>query len=677
VQQFTITGLVKLGGVSSLGGATMAIFDLPTAQKLFGKVGELDEIYAAVKHGESAPAVIKRVRAVLPPTTIVRSGEQQAAKQTQDTSDFTSILQKFLLAFGGIALFVGIFVIANTLSITIAQRAREFGTLRTLGATRKQIRRSVILEGAVIGLAASVTGLFAGLGLAKGLESLLQHFGIGFPQNGTVFAARTVIVSIIVGTLVTVLASLFPALRATRVEPIAAVREGVLPPSRLARFGLPAALGTLALALALLLYGTLDSSASSGLRLLAVGVGVILSFIGMALVAPRFVPGLAGFLGEPGARLAGTPGSLARQNAMRNPARTASTAAALMIGLALVTAVGVLAAGLKSSFGDSVGKQFLADYALTSENGFSPTGISSEQALQHVPIVQVISGVRAGEGRVFGSNTNVTGVSPGVGRVIKIKWTEGGPGVPAALGANGAFVDKSYAKKHDLHVGSKLGVETPSGKTLDLTLKGIYNPPKGGAPFGTITISSALFDKTYQNPTNVFAFVDVKGGVSDANTKALTTALKAFPDAKIQTEKQFVKQQESGINFLLDLLYVLLSLSIIVSVAGIINTLVLTVFERTRELGMLRAVGMSRSQVWVMIEAESVVTALIGATLGIPLGVGLALLISQAIGFFAFAIPWVTLVVFVLAAILAGFVAAILPAFRAARLNVLAALQYE
>jgi putative ABC transport system permease protein len=677
VQQFTITGLVKLGGVASLGGATMAIFDLPTAQKLFGKVGEFDEIYAAVKHGVSAPTVIKRIRAILPPTTIVRSGEQQAAKQTQDTSDFTSILQKFLLAFGGIALFVGIFVIANTLSITIAQRAREFGTLRTLGATRKQIRRSVILEGAVIGLLASVTGLFAGLGLAKGLESLLQHFGIGFPQNGTVFAARTVIVSIIVGTLVTVLASLFPALRATRVEPIAAVREGVLPPSRLARFGLPAARGTLGLALALLLYGTLDSGASGGLRLLAVGVGVILSFIGMALVAPRFVPRLAGLLGAPGARLAGTPGSLARQNAMRNPARTASTAAALMIGLALVTAVGVLAAGLKSSFGTSVGKQFLADYALTSENGFSPTGISSERALQHVPIVQVISGVRAGEGRVFGSNTNVTGVSPGIGRVIKIKWAAGGPGVPAALGLNGAFVDDSYAKKHNLHVGTKFGLETPGGKTLDLTLNGIYKPPKGGAPFGTVTISTALFDRTYQNPTNVFAFLDVKGGVTAANTKVLTTALKAFPDAKIQTEKQFVKQQESGINFLLDLLYVLLSLSIIVSVAGIINTLVLTVFERTRELGMLRAVGMSRSQVWVMIEAESVVTALIGATLGIPLGVGLALLISQAIGFFAFAIPWVTLVVFVLAAILAGFVAAILPAFRAARLNVLAALQYE
>ena len=677
VQHFRITGIAKLGNVASLGGATMAIFDLPTAQRLFGKVGKLDEIDAAVKHGTAASTVISRIRTILPQTTIVRSGAQQAAKQTKDTSDFTSILQKFLLAFGGIALFVGIFVIANTLSITIAQRAREFGTLRTLGATRKQIRRSVILEGFIIGLLASVTGLFAGLGLAKGLEELLKLFGIDLPQSGTVFATRTVIVSIIVGTLVTVLASLFPAMRATRVEPIAAVREGVLPPSRLARFGLPAALATLALALALLLYGTLASGQSGGLRLLAVGLGVILSFIGMALIAPRFVPPLAGVLGAPGARLAGTAGSLARQNAMRNPARTASTAAALMIGLALVTAVGVLAAGLKSSFGDSVGKQFRADYALTSENGFTPTGVASERALRHVPGVQVTSGVRAGEGRIFGSNTGITGVSPDVGRVIKIKWVAGGPGVPAALGLNGAFVDDSYAKDHNLSLGSALEVETPGGKTLHLTLKGIYKPPKGGAPFSTITISNKLFDASYQNPTNVFAFIDMKGGVSKANTKVLATALKPFPDAKIQTEKQFIKQQESGINFLLDLLYVLLSLSIVVSVAGIINTLVLTVFERTRELGMLRAVGMSRSQVWVMIEAESVVTALIGATLGIPLGVGLALLISQAIGFFAFAIPWVTLAVFVLAAILAGFVAAILPAFRAARLNVLAALQYE
>jgi putative ABC transport system permease protein len=226
-------------------------------------------------------------------------------------------------------------------------------------------------------------------------------------------------------------------------------------------------------------------------------------------------------------------------------------------------------------------------------------------------------------------------------------------------------------------VGSPIALETAAGTVLHLKIEGIVAPPKGGSPFGDVTISNALFDRTFDNPQNVFAFVLMKGGVTDANTNALATALKSFPDAKIQTEKQFVKLQESGINQLLILLYVLLSLSIIVSLFGIVNTLVLTVFERTRELGMLRAVGMTRRQTRRMIRYESVVTALIGATLGIPLGVGLALLISQAIGFFVWAVPWGTLIAFVFAAIIVGLFAAIFPARRAARLNVLAALQYE
>ncbi len=677
VEHFRITGIVKLGNVNSLGGATMAIFDLPTAQRLFAKVGLLDVIDVAAKSGVSPAQLVSEIRPILPPTAQVRSGAQQAAKQTQDTSGFTSILQDFLLAFGGIALFVGSFVIANTLSITISQRAREFGTLRTIGATRRQIRYSVIIEGGVIGALASVLGLFLGLGLAKGLQQLFLSFGIDLPQASTVFATRTIVVSLVVGTLVTILASLLPAFRATRVEPIAAVREGVLPPSRLARFGTPFALGTLALALALLLFGMLDKSATTGHRLIGIGAGVLVSFVGVALLAPRFVPRLADVLGWPGTRVGGIAGKLARENAMRNPARTASTAAALMIGLALVTAVGVLASGLKATFEHAVDKQFKGQYALTSENGFTPTGVASENALRKVSGVTVVSGVRAGEGRAFGSRHNVTAVSGDVGRVINIKWKQGGPGVPASLGLSGAFVDDKFAKKHHLALGSPLNLQTPSGSTLGLHIAGIFKLPKGGSPFGVITISTKLFDRSYQNPTNVFSFIDMRGGVTPQNTKALKDALKTFPDAKIQTEKQFKKQQESGINVLLNLLYVLLSLSIVVSLFGIVNTLVLTVFERTRELGMLRAVGMTRRQTRRMIRHESVVTALIGAALGIPLGVVLALLVGQTIGFFTIAIPWLTLVVFVLAAIVAGLLAAIFPARRAARLNVLEALQYE
>jgi putative ABC transport system permease protein len=677
VQHFKISGVVKLSDVSSIGGASMMIFDLPTAQKFFNKIGKFDTINVAAKQGVSPAQLVAQIRPVLPPTAQVRTGQGEAKKQQQDVGDFTSIIQKFLLAFGGIALFVGIFVIANTLSITIAQRAREFGTLRTIGATRRQVRMSVLIEGFVIGLVASVIGLFLGLLLAKGLQALLKSFGLDLPTGNTVFATRTIIVSIVVGTVVTVLASLFPAMRATRVEPIAAVREGVLPPSRLARFSLPFASVILLVALGLLLLGGLDSSLAGGLRLLAIGIGVVASFIGLAFAAPSFVPGLASFLGWPASRFGGVAGKLARDNATRNPARTASTAAALMIGLALVTVFAVLVSGIKATFESAVNTQFKGDYALTSQNGFTPTGIGSEEALRTAPGVLAVSGVRAGDGRAFGDKIGVTGVEPNVGKVININWVEGGPEVPAQLGDNGAFTSAKWAKDRGLSVGSPIPVKLATGETLPLKLKGTFKAPAGGSPFGNVTISSALFDRVFQNPTNVYAFALVEGGVTPQNTQKLNDALASFPDAKIQTEAEFKKSQEAGINVLLNILYVLLSLSIVVSLFGIINTLVLSVFERTRELGMLRAVGMTRRQTRRMIRHESIVTALIGAALGIPLGVGLAILIGESLGSFTISIPWVTLIVFVFAAIVAGLIAAIFPARRAAKLNVLEALQYE
>ena len=320
---------------------------------------------------------------------------------------------------------------------------------------------------------------------------------------------------------------------------------------------------------------------------------------------------------------------------------------------------------------------FVADYAVTATNNFSPIGVASAGAIQGVPGVTVVSSVRAGDGKAFGSRINVTGVEPDVSRVIDIKWKEGSPLTPAQLGSNGAFVDDAYAKAQHLHVGSPLAVETPTGKTLHLILRGVTSPPKGGDPYGDVTISTSLFDRSYQNPQNLFTFLNIVGGATSANTAKLNAALNGFPDAKLQTNEQFKNNQEQGLTLLLNLLYVLLSLSIIISLFGIVNTLVLTVFERTRELGMLRAVGMSRRQVRRMIRHESVITALLGAAFGIPLGILLALMIGAAINFAAFTIPWGTLIVFVIAAIIAGLIAAIIPARRAGRLNVLAALQYE
>jgi putative ABC transport system permease protein len=677
-QRFRIAGVAKFGGVSSLGGATMAIFDFPVAQTIFHKVGKLDSISIADRPGYTPAQVVREVAPLLPPSTRVRTGQAEAKQATKNTNGFLSIIQDFLLAFAGVALFVGSFVIANTLSITIAQRTRELATLRTLGATRRQVLRSVLLEALVIGLLASVVGLFLGLGLAKGLNSLFVSFGIDLPQATTVFATRTIVVSLLVGVAITVLAALRPAIRATHVPPIAAVREGaLLPPSRFARFGTPVAALTIVAALALMLLGLFVGGLSTTQRLLAIGVGAAGMFVGVAMLAKVLVPPLASVLGWPATRIGGTAGRLARGNAMRNPARTASTASALMIGLALVTLVSVLAAGLKSTFEHSVNQIFTADYALTATNNFSPISVASAEALQKVPGVQVVSGVRSGSGRAFGSEVVVSAVAPDISKVIGVKWQAGSSAVPGELGKSGAFVSKDYASSDHLHVGSPIAVETTAGKIMHLQIRGVFAPPKGGSPYGDVTISTQRFDAEYQNPQNVFTFVNVAGGATAANTRSLEVALAGFPDAKIQTQSQFKKSQEQGIDTLLNLLYVLLSLSIIVSLFGIVNTLVLTVFERTRELGMLRAVGMTRRQLRRMIRHESIITALIGAALGIPVGIVLAIMVGQAIEYPTFTIPVGTIIVFVIAAILAGILAAIFPARRAARLNVLQALQYE
>jgi putative ABC transport system permease protein len=678
VQRFRIAGTAKFAGVSSLGGSTFAVFTLPEAQRLFNKVGRYDQISVASKAGTTPSQLVSQIQPLLPASAQVRTGQGQAKQATKDTSGFLNIFQDFLLAFGGIALFVGSFVIANTLSITIAQRTRELATMRTLGATRRQVRRSVLLEAFVIGLLASIVGLFLGLALAKGLNSLLVSFGIDLPQAGTVFKSRTVIVSLVVGVVITLLAAMRPAIRATRIPPIAAVREGaVLPPSRLARFGAYPAAATIIGALALMLVGLFASGLSTGTRLLGIGLGALGLFLGVAMLAPRLLPPMVDVLGWPAERIGGAAGRLAKGNAARNPARTASTASALMIGLTLVTLVGVLAAGLRSRFQDSVNQLFIANYAVTATDNFTPIGVASEKALKQVPGVLVVSGVRAGQGRAFGSKINVTGVSPDVSQVIHVKWNEGGTQTPAQLGADGAFVNKDYAKAKHLHVGSPITLEVPTGAILHLNLRGIFSPPKGNTPYGDVSISQARFDSVYENPQSVFTFVNIQGGVTPANTKKLEAALGPFPDAKLQTKSQFTHNQLQGLNILLNLLYVLLSLSIIVSLFGIVNTLVLTVFERTRELGMLRAVGMTRRQVRRMIRHESIITALLGAAFGIPLGVVLALLIGVAIKYPAFTIPVPTLIVFVIAAVIAGIIAAIWPARRAAKLDVLRALQYE
>jgi len=679
VQKFRIAGIVTLPGVS-IGSATLAVFDLPTLQKLLGREGQLDIIRVQSKAGVPTSQLISEIKPILPNGTQVRNTAAQVKEDKKSVNGFTSFIRYFLLAFAGIALFVGSFVIANTLSITIAQRTREFATLRTLGATRRQILRSVIVEALVIGILGSVAGLFLGLALAKGLNEVFVLLGIDLPTAGTVFETRTVVVCLLVGTVITLIASLRPARRATRVPPIAAVREGAdLPPGRFARWTPFVSGATLLVGVLLLAYGVLAHNLPTGTRLFSLAVGILLLFFGVAANAQRVVRPLASVLGWPATRFGGASGTLARDNAMRNPKRTASTASALMIGLALVTFVAILGQGIRSSFESAVDDLFKANYALTSQDTFTPLTISAEKAIAKAPGVTAVSGIRAGSAKVFGSVENLTGADPQLTKVIHLDWKEGSNAVPAELGQTGAFVDDKYAKKHHLHVGTPIALETPTGKVLHLKVDGVFKLPKGGSPFGTVTISNALFDANYVDPENEMAFVNIKGGVTDANTKTLNAATSDFPDAKVQTHSEFKSNFEKPLNNIIGLLYVLLALSVIVSLFGIVNTLVLTVFERTREIGMLRAVGLTRRQTRRMIRHESIVTSLIGATLGIVVGFFLAILVTHALSDegIVFAVPYTSIVFFVIAAIIVGLLAAIWPARRASKLNVLEALQYE
>ena len=679
VQRLRVSGLVKFGSVSTIGGATLAGFDLPTAQRLFGKEGKLDEIAVSARQGVSDPALLREIREVLPPDTQVRTSNAQARDDASDTNEFISFLQKFLLAFGGIALFVGSFVIANSLSITIAQRTRELATLRTIGASRRQVLRSIILEALVVGVIASVIGLFLGLALAKGLFSLFDAVGFTLPNQGLTFETRTVVVSLLVGIVVTLLASLRPALRATRVPPIAAVREGAtLPESRFARFRLPASILLAALGFAGLLAGLFVPDLGTAEILIYMLGGALLVFFGIALLSVRLVRPLAATLGVPATRIGGAAGWLARDNAQRNPQRTASTSSALMIGLALVTLVSVLAAGIVSSFKGAVNDLWKnADYAITAQNNFSPIPTTAADAIAKTPGVTAIGNVRAGQTRSFGKTIQTSAVNSATREMFAIDWKQGSPEVLARLGSNGAFVDDGYADDHRLKVGSTISLLFPSGASKQFVVKGIFDPPTGGSPFGRVTVSQAAWDKLVDHPRNLYSFLLMRGGQTDANEAALDRTLKEFPNAKAQTREKFIDNQISGLSSILNVLYVLLALSVIVSLFGIVNTLVLTVFERTREIGMLRAIGMTRRQVRRMIRHESVITALIGAAIGIVLGIVLASLLIARVDFIEFSLPAGQLLVFAVASIFVGIIAAIFPARRAARLNVLEALQYE
>ncbi len=455
---------------------------------------------------------------------------------------------------------MGSFVIFNTLSMTVAQRVRELATLRTLGASRKQVMRSVMLEGLITGFLAAIVGLLLGFLLAKGLNALFVAFGIDLPHQGTVFATRTVVVSLLIGVGITLLATISPARKATRVPPIAAVREGAtLQPSRIASHPVTASvvLGVAVLAVGFGLFGGL----STGGQLALIGVGCLALFVGVGLVSSRLVKPLAGALGAPGERFGGAPGQLARENATRNPSRTARTAGALMIGLALVTLVATLGSSLKGTNRGALEDQVRADYVVTSDNGYEPFTSSAGKALEDAPGVAVASSVRSDSASTFGNETSVTGVDPAtISDVYDYRWNKGSDKVLLSLGVDGAVVRNSFAEDHKLAVGDGFTITTPQNKKVPLTVRGIYKPPAEDLDplLGDVTLAQRAFDQHFPRPKDLFSFVDTNAGITAQETASLEKVLGPFPDAALHTKADWVDERAGGIDTILNIFYVLL-----------------------------------------------------------------------------------------------------------------------
>lgn len=675
VHSFRVVGVAKYGNVSTIGGATFAVFDVETAMTLLHKHG-YDAISVAADKGVSEQELVRRLSAVAPANAQVKTGSEQANEDKKGVATFINVIRWVLIGFGGIALFVGGFVIFNTLSITVAQRTRELATLRTLGASRRQVLRSVLLEALAIGLFASAVGLAAGYGIALGLVKLFVAVGIDLPRAAMTLAPRTVLVSIGMGTIITVVAGLFPALRATNVPPISAVREGAtIPKGRVARHSFRVSLAVTALAVVVLGCGLFLHGISAPVRIGSLVGGVLTLFIGVAMGASRLVTPLASLVGRPVAHSGGIAGRLARENAVRNPSRTAATAAALMIGLALVTFVAAFGKGLINSDKVAVEKQLKdVTHVVVSQDGWVPLPTAVGDAVARSNGVGVASSVRSERGRYGVSNIDVSGVDPvTIASAYRFDWAQGDDSVARSLAGDDAIIRKTWAKSHHLAVGDVFSIRTPAAAKLTLRVAGIYSPADFDALLGHVVIPQRTFDTAFEQAGNAYTFVHT------TNPTALQATLQAYPDARLLDEQTFVADRTSDFKSILSLLYGLLALSVIVSLFGMVNTLALAVFERTRELGMLRAVGLTRRQARRMIRRESIITALIGASLGIPLGLGLAAAVTRALSSYGvtFSFPLYAIAAFTAIAIAAGTLAAILPARRAGKLNVLAALQYE
>jgi putative ABC transport system permease protein len=670
--EFDVAGIASYGDGGSLFGATWALFDLPTAQQVLGKEGELDSISVVADEGIPGIELQSRIAEVLPPGAEAVTAATVTSEAQDQISTGLGFLRTAFLVFAFVALFVGAFIIFNTFAIIVAQRTRELALFRALGASGRQMMTSVLVEATVIGILSSLIGVLVGIGIALLLQSALNATGFEIPSSGTAILPRTFIVSIVVGTLVTVVAALVPARRAARVAPIEALREAQDRPGRSLRFRIISGIVVLVLGVVPLLYG-LFGRPSDALQF--VGIGVALTFVGVAMLTPLFARPMAGTLGLP-IRSTGVPGKLGRENSMRNPRRTAATASALMIGLGLVVFVAVFGASAKASTTVVLERTLRADFILTSP-AFTGFSTSAAEDLRGVEGVETVSEVRQAEAKVDGGTVFVTGVDPETfDSVSELGVLEGSV---TDLGApNTIAVHEDIAANEGWEIGDMVAVEWPSTGDTELEVAVIYEE---NGLIGDWVTSLETYDANVAQELDLFVLIKAEPGAPvDAVRSDLESALETYPNIDVQDQASFRDMYADFLNQLLNLVTALLLFAVIIALFGVMNTLYLSIYERTRELGLLRAVGLTRRQTRSMVRWEAVIISIMGALLGVAIGILFGVALQQALapeGFSELGIPGGQLAFYVVFAAVLGVVFAIFPARRAAKLNVLEAISYE
>jgi putative ABC transport system permease protein len=677
-QRVRIAGVAKFGTADSPGGASFTLFERSVAQQLLAEPGRFDSISVIAEPGVSQVELTARLAQVIPDGTEAITGAAATQESQSDMREAFSFFNTFMLVFAVVALVVGGFMIFNTFSITVAQRTRENGLLRALGASRRQVLGSVLAEALVIAALASILGLGAGVLVAGGLKAMLAGFGFDLQTNGLVFTARTALMSSVAGIAVTLIAAASPARKAAKVPPIAAMHAETMGSTGYgSKQRIVVGLSILAIGVTALMAGLFGSIGGNALGV--VGGGVLLTFFGVSILGRTVALPLSRVLGAALPRLRGPAGTLARENAMRNPKRTAASASALMIGVGLVAFITILASSTKSSIDAAIDRAVTGDVVVSSGAGFfGGMDPSLAASLNELPEVESATGVRSGFLEVEGDAVVATGLDRQTGfSIIDVDPLQGSV---ADLGVDAIAVHEDEADERNVSVGDFLAVRFKDTGVKNMRVALIYGenqPP----PLQSFMLGMEAWDANFTDRFDAQVLVKAAAGVTPVQAKAaVEAAARPYPGVEVFDQAEYKAEQGRQVDTILALMYAMLALAIVIALLGIGNTLALAIFERTRELGVLRAVGMTRSQLRSTIRWESVIIALQGTALGLVIGVFFGWALVRALedqGIDRLAIPVPSLAVVVVLAALAGVLAAVAPSRRAARLNVLSAIVSE